>query len=143
MTSADRDALLLKMSLNDVAKLDAEKLAALNPLNKVVPFLGDDEAPPSRPEYHEFIKEDGTRHAKLKLSPNDRYYLVFRGLKFTGVVRGSHLYSIYGARGIQHAGGQAMNTRPEAEFAWLTAYYAGTCARVINAIVNPEVPVFV
>jgi hypothetical protein len=128
MASVDRDTLLAQISPQD--------------LNKIVPFLGDDEAPMSWPEYHEFNRQDGTRHAKLKLSPNDRYYLVFRGIKFTGIVRGSHLYTVYGATGIPHAGGQAMNTRPEAEFAWLTTYYAGRCGRVVKAVVMPDLPVY-
>jgi hypothetical protein len=141
MAPAQREILINKLSPQDCRSLDSTRLAAINPLHKIVPFEGDDEAPLGLPEYHEFMLGD-CKHVSLKLSPCDRYYLIIRGVKFCGVVRGSHLHSIHAVSGALQNGNQSVNTRAGAEFAWLTAFYAGTCARVIDTIVHQELAVF-
>jgi hypothetical protein len=144
MASNVRATLMPLVTVAHRSLLDIPRLAALNPLNQVVPFLGDDHAPMSVPELHAWIdEEDGTKHITTKHSPNDRYYLIVRGLKFTGVVRGSYLNTIYAAHGVSQGGAPAMNFRADAEFAWLCYFYGGKCARIVNAVIQPEVPVFV
>jgi hypothetical protein len=138
-----RTALIPNVTAAHRSMLDAPRLAALNPLNQVVPFLGDDHAPIAVPEMHAWIEEDdNSKHFTTKHSPNDRYYVITRGLKFTGVVCGSYLNTIYAAHGVSQGGAPAMNFRADAEFAWLCYFYGGECARILNAVIQPEVPIF-
>jgi hypothetical protein len=137
----DRAILSTVMTETDRKEFGPTRLAILNPLNQVVPFEGDDEAEPGLPEMQYFMHE-GVRRLKIKPSANDRYYIVMRGLEFTGVVRGAHLYNIYAAPGISNSGGQGIDTRAEAELAWFTAFYAGRCAKVFPETAVPAVPFF-
>jgi hypothetical protein len=81
-------------------------------------------------------------HLVVKMKPraHDRFYLHFRGRGFTGVVRGTDLSKEVAAQTVAHAGGQTMESRADAEFAWLTGYYAGVCGRIVDSMLKPEVP---
>jgi hypothetical protein len=138
MESQVRETLVPQITEQHLRTIDATRLAAINPLDKVVPFRGDD-GPVEVCEYPYWIV-GAQQVTKMKPHAQDRFYLHFRGRGFTGVVRGIELSKEIAAPTVAHAGGQTMHSRADAEFAWLTGYYAGVCGRVVDAVLYPEVP---
>jgi hypothetical protein len=133
-----RHNLLSRMTLEHLLAIDATRLAAINPLNKVVPFRGDEEPIEVR-KYPTWI-QGACKVVKMKPHSRDRFYLHFRGCGFTGVVRGTEVSKEVAAPTVAHAGGQIMELRADAEFAWLTGFYAGVCGKVIKKVLKPEIP---
>jgi hypothetical protein len=138
METATRDSLKLKLKDEDIVGLDVVQLAALNPLNKTVDYLGEED---TIDRVSSVAKFQGYLDDRSWVG--DRYYLIFRGRDFTGVVRGLCLHEDHELpKSIAHSGGQAFDSRVDAEYAWLQGYYAGICGKVCKAVVDPDVPLF-
>jgi hypothetical protein len=136
MIAADRDALIPKIDADARAWLGNTRVAAVNPVSQTVDFRGDGEDPLSA----RGLDHQGSRHDNIRPPPSDRYYIVARGCGFTGVVRGAHVLRTYLPPDVMVSDDVGLNTRAQAEFGWLCAFYAGGCAKVYERFEERVVP---
>jgi hypothetical protein len=110
--------------------LSARQAAALNFEGKVVPLKGLEHADPIPAcSLHQLCQRcihSALRQAQVQ---GDRWYMLEKGVHFSGVIQGFKTYHPY-TLGVAEVGGGQYATKAEAEFEWLRAFYAGRCGEV-------------
>jgi hypothetical protein len=125
MSPQDKNILRASLTLAHRAKLSPERKAAVN-IDCVMPIVQDSGTPYGEETVQRFRSEDGTQEfAIVNRRQEDRWYAVFKGRGFTGVVRGKEKYDEYVTSGVSGANGKKARNRAEAEFNWLVMYYKG------------------
>jgi hypothetical protein len=126
--SANKRCLILSGFARDVLDgLNALRIAALDPEDIAVPRRGSEQkatviTPPAN-----YCTSCKLSHVRNNQPQDDRWYIIYCGRAFTGVVRGTALYQslAIGATGVS---GKRVLTQEQAEHGWKVGYYAGTCA---------------
>jgi hypothetical protein len=141
ISATEREVLIAALTPADLAALSSYQLAVINPARMVVPFKGDPTPHTPQARRAATFKDDKGVHRYLyQLPAQHRWYVIVRGVGFTGVVRGSRLFDTYG-RSVPGAGAASFReVREEAEEEWLAAFYERKCG-TYDVFMQTTVPV--